>query len=145
MKRLWIVLLVIVAVVPLAACGGEGEEAADGPEPATITPLEGSDLNRIVLTAAAAKRLAIKTDAVRTGDGEQTVIPYSAVVYDPDGTTWTYTSPKPLTFVRHSIAVDHIDGALAVLSSGPPSGTKIVTVGVAELFGAENGIGGSGH
>jgi hypothetical protein len=145
MKRLWIVLLVIVAVVPLAACGGEGEEAAAGQEPATIEPLKGTELNRIVLTAAAAKRLAIKTAAVRTGDGEQKVIPYAAVVYDPDGKTWTYTSPKPLTFVRHAIAVDRIEGQRAILSSGPPSGTMIVTVGVAELFGAENGIGGSGH
>jgi hypothetical protein len=30
---------------------------------------------------------------------------------------------------------------VAVLSSGPPVGTRIVTVGVAELFGTEFGVG----
>ena len=34
-----------------------------------------------------------------------------------------------------------IEGDLAVLSDGPASGTAIVVVGAAELFGAETGIG----
>jgi hypothetical protein len=47
-------------------------------------------------------------------------------------------------FVRHSISIDQINGNQAVLSAGPPSGTAVVTVGAAELFGTEVGIGG-GH
>jgi hypothetical protein len=52
-----------------------------------------------------------------------------------------YTNPSPLTFVRHAIHIDHIQGDLAVLSDGPPVGTALVIVGAAELFGAETGIG----
>ena len=36
-------------------------------------------------------------------DKQRVVIPYSAVLYDADGATWMYTSPKPLVFVRQDI------------------------------------------
>ena len=51
------------------------------------------------------------------------MVPDAAVVYDPEGQTFTYSSPKPLTYVRHDITVDHIDGTKAVLKKGPPAGT----------------------
>jgi hypothetical protein len=69
------------------------------------------------------------------------VVPYAAVLYDAKGDTWVYTNPNPLTFVRHPIHIDYIEGDLAALSDGPASGTAIVVVGAAELFGAETGIG----
>jgi hypothetical protein len=69
------------------------------------------------------------------------LVPHAAVLYDPKGNTWVYTNPEPLVFVRHPISVDYIDGDLAVLSDGPPPGAKVVTVGVAELFGTEFEIG----
>ena len=69
------------------------------------------------------------------------VIPYAAVVYTPTGETWVYTSPKRLTFVRQRIIVDRIDGRPGVPLAGPTAGTEVVTVGVAELFGAESGVG----
>ena len=148
---LWAAALLIGAVLPLTACqGSEEDAAASGEEPATVEVLEGTDdLHRITLTAKAAERIDVQTAAVRTeGEGAQqrAVIPYSAVLYEPDGDTWTYTSPESLTFVRAPIVVESIDGDRAVLSEGPPVGTEVVTVGVAELFGAENGIGAdSGH
>jgi hypothetical protein len=68
------------------------------------------------------------------------------VLYDPDGKTWVYKTTKPRTYIRHAITVDHIDGARAVLSKGPAAGTRVVTVGAQELFGAEHGVGAtSGH
>lgn len=148
--NLCVAAVLIVAVLPLAACGGEDEAAAGGEEPAVVEPVEGSeDLSRVTLTADAAERLDVQTAPVRAvGNGarQRTVIPYSAVLYEPDGDTWVYTSPEPLTFVRAPIVVETIEGDRAVLSQGPPLGTKVVTVGVAELFGAENGIGAdSGH
>jgi hypothetical protein len=69
------------------------------------------------------------------------LVPHAAVLYDPKGNTWVYTNPEPLVFVRHPISVDYIDADLAVLSDGPPPGAKVVTVGVAELFGTEFEIG----
>jgi hypothetical protein len=42
-----------------------------------------------------------------------------------------------LTFVRHALEVEAIEGNEAILSEGPPAGTLVVTVGTAELYGAE--------
>ena len=74
-------------------------------------------------------------------EAQRKVVPYSAVLYDRDGKTWVYTNPEPLVFVRHPVSIDYIEGDLAVLLEGPPAGTQVVMVGVAELFGAETGVG----
>jgi hypothetical protein len=68
-------------------------------------------------------------------------VPYAALLYEPGGETWVYTSPGEHAFVRAPVEVDRIDGGLATLRSGPPVGTPVVIVGVAELYGAELGIG----
>jgi hypothetical protein len=136
-------VMLIIAALQLSGCGRKASESsatAEAEQPARIEKVDGSDLSRIILTADAAERLDIQTAAVQDVDyeGEQhTTIPYSAVVIDVDGNTWTYTSPEPLTFIRHSVDIDSIDGDLAILTEGPPSGTPVVTVGVQELFGAE--------
>jgi hypothetical protein len=62
-------------------------------------------------------------------------------VYDSAGGTWVYTMPQPLTFVRQVVVVETISGDKAYLKEGPDSGTKVVTVGVAELYGTEKGLG----
>jgi hypothetical protein len=61
------------------------------------------------------------------------------VLYDPDGATWTYTSPKPLEYVRANITVKSIDGQRAILTKGPAPGTAVVTLGATELWGVEYG------
>jgi len=68
------------------------------------------------------------------------IVPYAAVIYDVKGATWVYTNPEPLAFVRQSISVDYIKGDLAFLTEGPSAGTNVVTVGGAELYGAETGV-----
>ncbi len=76
------------------------------------------------------------------GSGTQKkVLPFSAVLYDVDGETWVYTNPEPLVFIRHPITIDYIEGDQAVLLEGPPVGTEVAMVGVAELFGTEFGVG----
>ena len=118
--------------------------AADGGEPAVVEPVDGTELSLITLSASAMRRLDVRTASVRTVNVEgepRTVVPYSAVFYDADGQTWVYTSPEPRTFVRESITIDLIDGDQAVISAGPAPGAKVATVGVAELFGAETGLG----
>ena len=72
--------------------------------------------------------------------GKRKTIPYSAVIYGVEGGTWTYTAVGPLTFVRAPIAVDSVQGSVAVLTKGPPAGTTIVTVGGEELLGTEFAI-----
>ena len=71
----------------------------------------------------------------------QKVIPYSAVLYDARGNSWTYTNPEPLVFVRHRIDVEYIEGDRAVLRQGPATSEKVVTAGAAELFGVEQKFG----
>jgi RND family efflux transporter MFP subunit len=69
------------------------------------------------------------------------VVPYSAILYDIHGGTWVYENPQPLVFIRRRVELDYVDQNLAVLKRGPASGTKVVTVGAAELFGTEFGGG----
>ncbi len=84
----------------------------------------------------------VSVELTRVGAGKpQKIVPYSSVLYDVHGNTWVYTNPKPLVFVRHAITVDFIDRDTAVLTDGPSVGTKVVSVGAAELIGAETGIG----
>jgi len=69
------------------------------------------------------------------------VVPYSAVLYDAYGQTSMYTSPQPLTYVRHPVTIDYVEDDVAVLSDGPPVDTEVVTVGAAELYGTEFEVG----
>jgi hypothetical protein len=131
--------------LPLAACTQPPAEADNpGAEPATVEHVEGSDVSRLTLTAKAAERLGIRTKPVLSGrlaGASRSVIPYSALLYDANGDTWVYTNPEPLTYVRERVTVDRIQGDQAVLSDGPPEGTVVVAVGVAELYGTETGVG----
>jgi hypothetical protein len=45
-----------------------------------------------------------------------------------------------LVFIRHQISIDRVEGESAILSEGPDAGTKVVTVGAAELIGTEFGV-----
>jgi hypothetical protein len=46
--------------------------------------------------------------------------------------------------VRAAIGIKEVsEDNLVILSSGPPAGTEVVTVGAIELWGAELGIAGS--
>ena len=68
------------------------------------------------------------------------LIPYSALLYLPDGTTIAYTNPEGHAYVRETVTVESIRGDQAVLTAGPPVGTAVVTAGAAELWGTEFGI-----
>lgn len=136
----WIAGLLIVSGLMLSACAPTpDEEELSGNLPATIEPIEGTDLVRVTFTPEAAERIGMQTDTVRD-DGSGTVIPYAAVFYGPAGDTWTYTEPEPLTYVRAPITIDHFEGERVFLSDGPPSGTAVVIQGAAELFGTETGV-----
>lgn len=252
----WIVFILMMTALMLAACGQQAEGTAAEPQPALVETIEGTELNRVTLTERAAQRLGIETAPVReelvarertigglveampeaepnaglvrvrvslnasdvTGidrtkpafvvslddddddDNDDTgleanevddlddvndveddasdeadavlyyevnnaaqklapgervrvrfsmagsgtrrmVVPYSAVIYDLQGATWVYVSPEPLVFVREPVTIDYIQGDLAVLSEGPDIGTEVATVGVAELYGADTGVG----
>ena len=130
----------------LAGCGGAGSHA--DPPPAALKAIPGTPVKEVLLTARAEQRLGIATQPVRTAagpsgrHGSYEVIPYSAVVYDNDGSTWTYVNTAGRTFVREPIVINAIEGAEAVLDRGPALGAPVVTVGAPELLGTEYDISG---
>lgn len=141
----WTVALVIVLGVglPLAGCAQSTSTAPKGAEPAKVEPIGNTGVKKLTLTEKAAQRLAIQTAPVvaqSTPAGTRLLIPYSALLYLPTGQTITYTNPEGLSYVRQNVTVDAIQGDQAVLTEGPPAGTAVVTVGGAELWGAEFGV-----
>lgn len=132
----------LVMVSGMAVAAGEGASSPGKKDrPAKVEAIEGSKVKRITVTEKAAKRLDIQTGEVAKDGSGQLSAPYASIVYDISGGTWVYTVPQVLTFVRHSVVVQGIKGEKAFLKEGPVPGTKIVTVGVAELYGAEKGVG----
>ncbi len=73
--------------------------------------------------------------------GPTLVVPWSAIVYDANGGAWVYRQTDPVTFTRARVAVRGIRGDWALLDQGPEPGTRIVSIGAAELFGTEFGAG----
>jgi hypothetical protein len=133
-------LVLIAGVVSLSACGeassGYDYETATHHVPAKLEPIKGTDVQRVIFDAEGAKRVGLQTAPIRQ-NGQKTVVPYDAVIYTPDGSEYTYTAPKPLTYVRQEIEIKRVDGDSVVLSDGPPAGTEVVTVGAAQVYGTE--------
>jgi hypothetical protein len=142
----WLAAALIVPALGAWGCGNASEfdnEAASNEGPARVEPIKGSDVSRVILTPAAARRLGIRTapaqDAI-TGGKRRRTIPYAALLYDAQGNTFTYTNPSRLTYVRQGIDVQSIRGGTVLLRSGPPAGMPVVTVGAPELLGTEYGV-----
>ena len=148
----WVVLGLILAALPLAACQEARAGTEDAPaaqvKSATVEKIEGTEISRLTLTAKAAERLDIQTAEIREEQHARSgkpalskVSPYSAVLYDATGAAWVYTNPETLVYVRHGITIDHIEGDIAILTDGPDAGVKVVTVGASLLYGTEFEVG----
>lgn len=140
-------LTAVAVAVVLAGCGTP--QAPEEASPATVRPVAGSPIPQVQLTDQAIRRLGIATQPVRTATvtvagrrGPEKVIPYSAVIYDNDGSTWSYVNTAPRTFTRERITVLVIRGNVAILGRGPAAGSPVVTVGAPELLGTEYNISG---
>ena len=131
-------LVLVVAGLPLSACTEVETETTAGYEPSKLEPVKGKgeDAVRVTFTSEGAKRIGLETATVQeTADHE--VVPYAALVYDPEGKTYVYTSSRSRSFLREPVKVARIAGDRVVLSEGPPVGTEVVTVGAAEVYGTE--------
>jgi hypothetical protein len=154
MRRVSIGIGVLVAVIGLCGCGGTRADItpAGSAGPVRVEPVPGTARQVVVLTDAGAARLGITTEATRpvmsAADGDtatatdQSLLPVAAILYDSNGATWTYTMTGPLAYERVPVTVVRVEGGQAVVQPGPPVGTRVVTVGGAELLGAEYGIAG---
>jgi hypothetical protein len=144
-KRWLAILGLLVALPQLSACTQTAAEGTSGEEPATVEQIEGSeDVSRLTLTPKAVERLGIQTTPLRedkVAGKQRKVVPYGAVLYDADGKTSVYVTSAPNVYVREPITVELIEGDRAILSAGPAVGTVVVSVGAAELYGTETGVG----
>jgi hypothetical protein len=131
-------MLVLVAGLSLPACKEVESETAAGYEPSKLSDVKGKgdDYKQVTFTKEGADRVDLHTATVRRSESG-TVIPYAALIYDDEGKTFVYTNPKPLIFLREPVNVDRIPDQRVLLSDGPPAGTKVVTVGATEVYGAE--------
>ena len=137
------VVVVTLTAVWAVTASGPGDAAELPHSPAHVEVIPGTDLGRVTLTAQAARRIGLQVVELRAGGRPgRTVVPGDALVYGADGTTWVYVEePESLTFQREVVMVDTITATSAVLSDGPPVGTRVVGLGSAELYGTESGVG----
>jgi hypothetical protein len=136
--------VLVIAGLSVSAARQTTAGTASIVKPSKVEAIEGSKVKKVTLTEEGAGRLGLQTvaitEAVTAGKAAK-VIPYTALLYLPDGSTWAYVKTEPLSFVREQVTVDRIAGDKVFLSQGPPAGTQVVTVGVSELYGAETGVG----
>lgn len=143
-RRALLVALVAVGL-GLSGCTQPAQSASSGQKAShvKVEAIAGSTVKKVTLTEQANTRLGIKTTTI-TGSGQSTVVPYSAILYDPSGVTWVYTMPQALTYVREKVVVATVGGpggTEARLTTSPAVGTTIVSTGAIELYGAELGVG----
>ena len=104
----------------LAGCSDTAEGAASEP-PAMVEEIEGSDVKKVTLTESAARGHQRRDAAVSAGatKGELT-IPYAAVIYYLDGSSWTYTAAAEREYVRVPITIKSISGMSPPCRPGHP-------------------------
>ncbi|MFF5285020.1 efflux RND transporter permease subunit [Streptomyces sp. NPDC012756] len=139
--------LLLAGGAGLTACGDSHSSSASAAEhseqpPAEIEQVPEGKIPRLTLAEDTAARIHITTEPLRQAplDGTgppQTLIPLKAVVYDPEGKTFAFTNPKPFVYVRTPVELGKFGKDDAVVKSGLPKGTPVVTVGAAELLGIE--------
>ena len=139
-RRVTWFVAVIVLSLPLLGCGKSGEKKVAAVPPAKLEPTSEAGIRRIVLSDHAAKRLGIEVGQVSAAEGKL-LVPYSALLYDTAGAEWVYINPEGKVFRRAQVKVDRIEGDKMYLLTGPDAGTKVVTVGAAELYGTEFEVG----
>lgn len=141
-------LIAIIGLIVFGAVACTETSANEVPVvPSKTEAVEGSELKRVTLSEQAGARLAIVTSEVteepfglRGEPGPRKMVPYSALIYDLNGKAWVYANPSGLTYMREPVVIDYVQFEKAVLHEGPAVGTKIVTTGAAELYGAETGV-----
>ena len=123
----------------LPACAQPSALAESAPEAAAkVEKNATTGIARITLSQKAIDRLQLLTDTAKPAPGGAGVLlPYAALLYDAQGKTWVYVNPEPRVYERQAVTVTKVEAGAVTASAGPAAGTVLVTVGAAELFGAE--------
>ena len=141
-RRPAVTLLLLLTMAALPACKEVEAEEAEGYQPAQVAEPATDGTSLVTFTQEGADRVDLQLERARR-DGARTAVPYAALIYDGEGDPWVYTNPEPLTFRRTAVVVDRVEGPTAYVSKGLRPGTRIVTVGATEVYGAELDIAGS--
>ena len=144
-RRLPLAAAACVLLLSLTACAQSAAvtPAAAGEAPAKVEKNAETGIAKLTVTEHGLARIDLKTEPVTAGTGTDVLLPYASLLYDANGKTWVYTNPEPRPGCRSAVTVDKIADNKVQLRSGPPAGTDVVTIGAAELFGAEFGT--KGH
>lgn len=133
---------VMAAAAVLAALTGCGGTSAPGepPPPARMANAGPHGAPSVVLTPVGAQRIGVRTAVAAQVGRSRTVVPYSALLYQSDGSNVIYTATGPLTYTLVTVSVASIQGSQVYLTGLAP-GTTVVTVGGEELLGVQDGVG----
>lgn len=123
-------VVLALGAAALAGCTEVESESETGYEPSKLRK------THVEFTAEGAKRTGLRTEAVER-TGRRVSVPYAALLYDPEGKTYVYTSPKELHYVKAEVRVARVESGRVVLARGPPRGTRVVTTGAVEVYGTE--------
>jgi len=85
------------------------------------------------------QRVSVQLPLVAMAKG--LVVPDAAILYDMHGATWVYEAQGNGKYVRRRVEVARQVGNRVLISRGLAEGTRVVTIGAAELFGTEFGAG----
>ena len=134
---------VVAACLILPGSPARAAEALGLSHPARVETItkDGATIKKVTLTPKAAERLGIQIDEVRVDSLGRRIVPYSSILYDLTGGTFVYVHTDPITFARETVKIDAIKGDNAYLNDGPPPGTKVLAIGVPQIFGIEVGVG----
>jgi hypothetical protein len=133
-------LLAAVALAGLAGCGPAPSRTAAQAPPARMERIGPSQTLSVVLTPLGARRIGIET-AQAVADGPLIVIPYSALLYEPNGQTAVYVKVSALVYTRQFVTVSTVNDNKVMLTAGLQPGTEVVSRGGEELLGVQNGVG----
>lgn len=135
-------VVAVTATASLAGCAEIEVPLAEPYEPAHLESTGPEQPARVILTEEAQHRVQLQTTLVRPHEGDVSV-DQAALVYDKKGKPWVFTVVGPRTYVRAAVKITEVNEKnVMILSSGPPAGTEVVTVGAIELWGAELEIAG---
>lgn len=123
-------VVLALGAAALAGCTEVESESETGYEPSKLRK------THVEFTPEGAKRTGLRTEAVER-TGRRVSVPYAALLYDPEGKTYVYTSPKELHYVKAEVRVARVESGRVVLARGPPRGTRVVTTGAVEVYGTE--------
>jgi hypothetical protein len=136
-------IVALSAGLALTGCKEATTAEVTGYEPALLEAVPGTEAKRVSFTEEALHRIDLQTASVRTIAG-QTAVPHAAIIYEADGNTIVYVAETPRSFMRRPVVVGRVAGDWALIRRGPAEGTAVVTVGAAQVHGAELEIAG-GH